>query len=74
MDVTPWHNEEVGIATQVFGADWMPYGVSPTAGWSGLPGRTRRPGTARDPVPERELFPYDRTEQTAPMHYAESIT
>ncbi len=68
MDVTPWHNEEVGITTRVFGSDWMPYGVSPDRRMvAAFQEQLVAQELLAHPVPEEDLFPYqiDPLEKTA---------
>lgn len=58
MDITPWHNEDIGRATRVIGTDWMPFGFATDRGMV----RTFQEelvaqGLLTRPVPEAELFP-----------------
>ncbi|TDD27317.1 hypothetical protein E1218_10840 [Kribbella turkmenica] len=68
MDVTPWHNEEVGVTTRVFGGDWLPYGVSPDRRMvAAFQEQLVAQELLEHPVPEGDLFPYqiDPLERTA---------
>jgi 4,5-dihydroxyphthalate decarboxylase len=68
MDITPWHNEEVGITKQVFGPDWMPYGVSADRRMvAAFQQQLVAQELLAEPVPADDLFPYqiDPLEKTA---------
>jgi 4,5-dihydroxyphthalate decarboxylase len=70
MDVTPWHNEDIAVATSVIGSDWMPYGFEgDRAMVRAFQEELVAQGLLGDPVPEHDLFPFavepDREEFTA---------
>lgn len=59
MDVAPWHNEEVAVTTQVFGEDWLPYGVSPDRPMVDAFQAALVSQRLLDvPVPHQQLFPH----------------
>jgi 4,5-dihydroxyphthalate decarboxylase len=58
MDVTPWHNEDIALATRVIGSDWMPFGFAGDRGMvQAFQEELVAQGLLTRPVPERELFP-----------------
>ncbi|TCC01276.1 hypothetical protein [Kribbella soli] len=68
MDITPWHNEEVGITSRIFGPDWMPYGVSADRRMvAAFQEQLVAQELLDHPVPADDLFPYqiDPLEKTA---------
>jgi 4,5-dihydroxyphthalate decarboxylase len=59
MDVTPWHNEEIGVTTRTFGPDWMPYGVSADRRMvAAFQHHLVDQELLAQPVPAEDLFPY----------------
>lgn len=59
MDVTPWHNEDIALATRVIGGDWMPYGFEgDRAMVRAFQDELVAQGLLTSRVPERDLFPY----------------
>ena len=58
MDVTPWHNEDIALASRVIGSDWMPFGFACDRGMvRAFQEELVAQGLLTRPVPERELFP-----------------
>jgi 4,5-dihydroxyphthalate decarboxylase len=58
-DITPWHNEEIAVATRVVGDDWMPYGFARDRPMvSAFQEELVAQGLLTEPVPERDLFPF----------------
>jgi 4,5-dihydroxyphthalate decarboxylase len=58
MDVTPWHNEDIALATRVIGSDWMPFGFAGDRGMvQAFQEELVAQGLLTRPVPERKLFP-----------------
>jgi 4,5-dihydroxyphthalate decarboxylase len=58
MDVTPWHNEDIALATRVIGSDWMPFGFAGDRGMvRAFQVELVAQGLLTRPVLERELFP-----------------
>lgn len=59
VDITPWHNEEIGFATRVVGADWLPYGVSADRVMvRDFQTELVEQRLLTAPVPQADLFPY----------------
>ncbi|TDW86471.1 hypothetical protein [Kribbella sp. VKM Ac-2566] len=59
MDITPWHNEEIGVTTRTFGPDWMPYGVSADRRMvAAFQDHLVAQELLAQPVPAEDLFPY----------------
>lgn len=58
-DVTPWHNEDIALATRVIGDDWMPYGFARDRPMvRAFQDELVAQGLLTEPVPERDLFPF----------------
>ena len=76
MDVTPWHNEDIALATRVIGGDWMPYGFGrDRAMVSAFQDELVAQGLLTEPVSEHELFPFAVEPSTAlPMRPEELTT
>jgi 4,5-dihydroxyphthalate decarboxylase len=58
MDITPWHNEDIALATRVIGRDWMPFGFAGDRDMvRAFQHELVAQGLLTRPVPEGELFP-----------------
>jgi 4,5-dihydroxyphthalate decarboxylase len=59
MDVTPWQNEDIALATKVIGGDWMPYGFERDREMvRSFQDELVAQRLLNAPVPETELFPF----------------
>ena len=75
MDVTPWHNEDIALATRVIGSDWMPFGfANDRAMVQAFQEELVAQGLLTEPVPERDLFPFAVEPGTAPPLRLEELT
>ena len=75
MDVTPWHNEDIALATRVIGCDWMPYGFErDRAMVSAFQDELVAQGLLTEPVSEHELFPFAVEPSTALPVRPEELT
>lgn len=59
VDITPWHDEEVALATRVIGDDWLPYGVSADRAMvRDFQTELVEQRLLSGPVPSEDLFPF----------------
>lgn len=58
MDVTPWHNEDIAVATRILGDDWMPYGLTVDRPMvQAFQDELVAQRLLETPLPESDLFP-----------------